>query len=118
VTQARRIEELTPEELAEVERLESELDAFVEKRAREALAAENTAALWLKTEREHREKRRQANGWGWIRYYSRLANAHRALALENDCKANHVRGLLGLPTEEKEGEMPSKNGHAWEGGVR
>ena len=60
MAEARRIEELTPEELAEVERAESELDAFVTKRAEQAKEVESTAALWLKTEREHREKKRSA----------------------------------------------------------
>jgi hypothetical protein len=101
VTEARHITDLTPEELAEVERVEAELDAFVTKRAREAKDANRTAELWLKSEREHREKRRHQNGLGWIRHYEGLAATHRALALENDDKANHVRGLLGLPTEEK-----------------
>jgi hypothetical protein len=107
VTQARarRIEELTSEELAEVERVESELDAFVEKRARQAKDAESTAALWPKAEREHREKKRSANGWGWVRHYEGLARAHRTLAEENASKANHVRGVLGQPIKEKEGEM-------------
>jgi hypothetical protein len=66
VTQARDITELFLEELAETECLESELDQFIEKRALQARDAENVANLWLKTEREHREKRRQANGWGWM----------------------------------------------------
>jgi hypothetical protein len=91
-----------------VERMEAELDSFIERRARQAKDAESTAELWLKTEDEHREKKRQRNGWGWIRHYEGLARAHRTLALENDSKADHVRGLLGLPIEEKEGEMSKK----------
>ncbi len=41
-----------------VERVEAELDAFVERRAREAKDAAKVEELWVKSEREHREKRR------------------------------------------------------------
>lgn len=82
-------------------KVEAELDAFVEKRAREAKDAENVEELWLKSERDHCEKRRHQNGLGWIRHYEGLARAHRTLAEENDGKAARVRGLLGLPIEEK-----------------
>ncbi len=113
MAEARDIRSLSLEELAETERLESELDAFITKRAEQAKDAEKVEELWAKSASEHREKRRQANGWGWLRHYEGLARAHRALALENDGKANHVRGLLRLPTrEEREGEMnPNRNGH-------
>jgi hypothetical protein len=107
VTEARDITDLSLEELAEVERVEVELDTFIEKRARQAKDAESTAALWLKTEREQREKKRSANGWGWIRHYEGLARAHRALALENGDKAAHVRRLLGVEALPE----PSNNGH-------
>jgi hypothetical protein len=107
VAGARHIEELSVKELAEVERVEAELDTFIEKRAREAKDANRTAELWLKSEREHCEKRRQANGWGWIRHHEGLAHTLRGLAQEHEDKANHVRGLLGLKVLPE----PSKNGH-------
>ena len=106
---ARHISELSLEELAETERVEAELDAFVEKRARQAKDAENIAELWLKSEREHREKRRRANGWGWVRYHTNLAEVHRGLSQEHDAKADHVRGLLGLeglPTPSLAAKLP------------
>jgi hypothetical protein len=107
VAQARDITELSREELAEVERLESELDVFIEKRAQKAKDVGEQDELWAKKVRREKEKRRQQNGWGWIRHFEGLARAHRALAQEHDVKADHVRGLLGL-----EGlSTPSLNGH-------
>lgn len=91
MTQARDISELSLEELAEVERVASEIDAFITKRAEQAKDAESTAALWLKTEREHREKKRSANGWGWIRHYEGLARAHRAQAHETRIRRSYHR---------------------------
>ena len=78
-----------------VERVEAELDGFVEKRARQAKDAERVQELWAESERREREKRRQENEWGWIKHYEGLAFVHRALALENDNKAARVRALLG-----------------------
>ena len=100
------------------ERVEAELDSFIEKRAREAKDAENVEKLWAKSERVHRQKRRQRNGWEWIRHYEGLAHAHRSLALENDNKAARVRVLLGvqmLPEPSPNGNHPM---HAKEEEVR
>jgi hypothetical protein len=91
-----------------VERVEAELDSFIEKRARQAKDAEKLAELWAKSERVHREKRRQANGWGWIRHYESLARTHRSLALENENKAARVRVLLGV---EMLPELPPNGNH-------
>jgi hypothetical protein len=90
-----------------IERVEAELDLFIEKRAREAKDAEKIEELWAKSEHVHREKRRQANWWGWIRHYEGLADAHRSLALENENKAARVRVLLGV----KMLPEPSPNGN-------
>lgn len=90
-----------------IERVEAELDSFIEKRAREAKDANRIEELWAKSERDHREKRRQANGWAWISHHEALAHTLRDLAGEHDAKANHVRELLGQPIAEKEGEMNS-----------
>ena len=81
---------------AHVEKVEAQLDSFIEKCAREAKDAQKVEELWAKSERVHREKRRQANGWGWIRHYEGLAYTHRSLALENENKAARVRVLLGV----------------------
>jgi hypothetical protein len=96
-----------------VERVEAELDAFVNKRARQAKDAERVQELWAESERREREKRRQQNGWGWIRHFEGLARAHRTLALENDNKVARVQALLG-GYGEKEEPMNEKNGHAGE----
>jgi hypothetical protein len=101
VAESRQITDLSPEELAETERVEVELDQFIEKRARQSSEQRAVEAAWAENVRRAKQKRRQANGWGWIRHYEGLAHAHRTLAEENASKANHVRGLLGLPIEEK-----------------
>ena len=100
-------------DLEAVERVEAELDAFVKKRVREAKYAEKVRELWAESERREREKRRQQNGWGWIRHFEGLARTHRTLALENDNKVARVQALLGGHGE-KEEPMNEKNGHAGE----
>ena len=97
---------------AHVEKVEAELDQFVERRAREAKDAEKVEELWAESERRERRKRRQRNGWAWVSYHQGLASFHRDLADEHEDRAEHVRELLGehgLLTEHEE-----KNGHAGE----
>jgi hypothetical protein len=107
VAEAKDIRSLSLEELAELERVESELDTFITKRAEQAKEASKEDEQFEQRKRERRDARRRENGLSWVAHYSRLADSHRALALENDSKAEHIRGLLrleGLPT-------PSLNGH-------
>ncbi len=96
-----------------IERVEAELDSFIQKRARQAKDAQRVHELWAESERREREKRRQQNGWGWIRHFEGLARAHRNLAKENEGKAARVRALLG-GHKEKEEPTNHKNGHAGE----
>ena len=102
---------------AYVEKVEAELDQFVERRAREAKDAKRVQELWAESERKERERRREHNGWLWISYHEHLARFHQDLAHEHEDKANHVRELLGeygFLTEHKQKEEPmnEKNGHA------
>ncbi len=90
-----------------IEKVEQQLDQFVEKRAREAQDQGRIDELWAVSERRERRKRRESNGLAWIDYHERLANFHRTLAGEHEERAEHVRGLLAsemLPA-------PSKNGN-------
>ncbi len=112
---------------AHVEKVEAELDQFVERRARETKDAKKVEELWANSERVHRQKRRQANGWSWIRPYEGLAHTHRSLALENENKAARVRVLLGvemfpqpsptgnhpMPSKEEGGNDLSEGGEVW-----
>ena len=102
---------------AHVEKVEAELDQFVERRAREAKDAQRVQELWAESERKERNKRRQRNGWAWVSFYESLARAHWRLAHEHEDKAAHVRELLGehgLITEHKviEVSINERNGHA------
>ena len=85
-----------------VERVEAELDAFVEKRAREAKDAEKVEELWAESERKVHRKRRESNGAAWIDYHEGLASLHRTLAHEHESKADHVRELLTMEMSEGE----------------
>ena len=74
-----------------IERIESELDTFIEKRAREARDAAQVEELWKASERRHRERQREENRELWRCYYldqaerlertaAELAASHRARA--------------------------------------
>jgi len=66
-----------------IERVESELDAFVEKRAREAKAQRETEELYDESVR--REKTRV----GWIEFHTSMAESHQRLADDHaHCVAN------------------------------
>ena len=101
MAEAKPIEELSPEELAEVERVETELDAFIEKRARQARDAATVEALWTKSEREHREKRRQAHAEEWYSYHDRLIRSHQdslgSLVIYHQRERARYAKVLGLP---------------------
>lgn len=88
---AKQITDLGPEELAEVERIESELNTFIEKRAREAKDAENVTEQWAKSGREQRDKRRQENRHAWRAFHLHLADVNSELAAEHHA---HARALL------------------------
>jgi hypothetical protein len=103
VAEAKDITSLSLEELAEVERLESELDVFIEKRAQQAKDVGEQDELWAKKARRDKEKRRQENGWAWVRYYEGLASVHRGLAQEHEDKAANFQALLEQQSKEKEG---------------
>jgi hypothetical protein len=110
VTQARHIEDLAPEELAAVEREEAELDAFIEKCARQAKDSEKVEELWLKSATRDRARRREENRTLWIEFHSRLSHSHARISAEHEAKAQ----ALLEQSEEKEEPMNEKNGHAGE----
>jgi hypothetical protein len=98
-------------DLEAVERVEAELDSFIEKRARQAKDAERTEELWAESAARERTRRREENRALWIEFHSRLSRSHAHLSDEHEAKAHAL--LLQEPIEEKEGEMNQrKNGHA------
>lgn len=70
-----------------IERIESELDAFIEKRAREAKDAAKVEEAWKESERAHRQRQREENRLAWREFYLNLANAHEAHASRHREKA-------------------------------
>ena len=91
-----------------VERVEAELDGFVEKRARQAKDAETVEELWAKSAARDCARRREENRALWIEFHSRLSRSHARISAEHEAKA---QALLQQPSGEKEGEMnPQKNG--------
>ncbi len=71
-----------------VERVEQELDQFVERRAREAKDAAAVEELWAESTRRDRERRREANREAWREYERHLERVHMGLALEHRAKAD------------------------------
>jgi hypothetical protein len=101
VTEARHITDLGVSELAEVERVEAELDSFVEKRAREARDAGRVEELWDKTVREYREKRHRANAEEWFDFHDNQIRSHVSslgvlVSYHKRERAKYAR-ILGLP---------------------
>ncbi len=56
-------------DLRDIERVESELDRFIEHRAREARDAEEVEELWAESERQHRQRRHQENRLAWVEFH-------------------------------------------------
>ncbi len=75
-----------------VERVEAELDAFVERRAREARDANKVEELWAASERRVRERRRRENCSLWYSHHCHLHEVHQALA---DRHRERAEALLG-----------------------
>lgn len=79
-----------------VERVEAELDSFIEKRARERKDADTVEDLWRASEHAHAEKLREANRLALLDYHrgqaARLRNTLEALVSKHE---ERVRELLG-----------------------
>jgi hypothetical protein len=78
VAEAKDITGLSLQELVEVERVEAELDGFIEKRAREARDQERTDELWPASVWRDRKKRRQQNAQAWFEYHDHIIRSHEA----------------------------------------
>lgn len=69
------------------ERVESELDRIVAKRAREAKDAAAIEEAWKQSARAHREKRREARRQEWCDFHRHMQALHTGLAEEHAEKA-------------------------------
>lgn len=79
-----------------VERVEAELDSFINKRSREREEANRTEAAWAESERRVVERRRETNRERWINYFEHMHRLHLDLAAEH---ANRRSRLM--PEDEK-----------------
>ena len=75
-----------------IERVEQELDQFVERRAREARDAEKVAELWAESERRVQEKRREENREAWLRHERHMERLHLDLADSHRVRAERLLG--------------------------
>lgn len=99
--EARRIAGLSLDKLAEVERLEGELDQFVEKRARQAKDAAVVEEAWVESVRAFREKRRRQKALEWYEYHDCIIRSHEATVgslVSHHCKERaRYAQMLDLP---------------------
>ncbi len=86
-------------DVAAAERVESELDRIIEKRAREAKDAQAIEKAWKESERRHRKRRREQNREAWRCYYldqaERLERTAAELAAEHRARAEELAGHEG-----------------------
>jgi hypothetical protein len=75
---------------AQVERVEAELDSFIEKHAREVKDAERVEEIWAESERRDREKKREKNRDAWVVHERLMQRLHLDLADEHRAKATRL----------------------------
>jgi hypothetical protein len=69
------------------EAAEQQIDAFIEKRSREAKDADAIEALWAVQDRLARQRNREANRQAWIAFHRGLARSHAALSESHEARA-------------------------------
>ncbi len=77
-------------DVAAAERVEGELDQFIEKRAREEADANAVEALWAEQDRRERTRRREENREAWIAFHRGLARSHAALSESHEERAERL----------------------------
>ncbi len=87
-----------------IEKVEAELDRFVEKRAREKADANKVEEFWAEQDRRERAPRRNTLRWEWADYHGRLHKAHLSIA------EDHTRRRARLMAEG--GYEPGPSGEA------
>jgi hypothetical protein len=87
-------------DLASAEKAEAQLDAFIEKRAREARDAQKVEELWAESARRHREKKQRENGIAWLTFHARMERQFLELAAEHHEKGERVLAAVEKLKEE------------------
>jgi hypothetical protein len=75
-----------------VERVEAELDSFIEKRARQAKDAECVEELWAKSTARDRARRREENRTLWVGFHSRLSRSYARISAEHERRSGERGG--------------------------
>jgi hypothetical protein len=76
-------------DIAQGEKVEGELDIFIERRERERRQVEGdrrAEEMWMESERVYFAKRQEDNRIAWCEYHRRLSALHQALADEHDAE--------------------------------
>lgn len=74
-------------DVAQGERAEAELDAFIERRSNKGKDPDEREELWKESVRRFNARRREANRLAWCDYFERLAASLRSRAEEYDQRA-------------------------------
>jgi uncharacterized protein YifE (UPF0438 family) len=90
-----------------VERVEAELDAFINKRSREREEANREEEAWKESTRRVNETRRRANRCAWIDHHGHMNLLHLGLAAEHADKRLRLMLETGHTEEANEGEVAS-----------
>jgi septal ring factor EnvC (AmiA/AmiB activator) len=83
------------------ERVEAELDDFINRRAREKAEVNLIEEEWVKTERRDRQRRREANRLVWMDFYERMNRLHLGLAAEHADKRARLMVEAGHTEQEQ-----------------
>lgn len=83
-----------------VERVESELDAFIEKRDREDKEANAIEVAYAASVRRFHQKRHQQNAWRWYHYHAKQLHRHvatfEALTTRHKAEVDRFARILGM----------------------
>jgi hypothetical protein len=85
----------------DVARASDQIDALIQKRARQRSEANREEATWKASVRRHNAKLQRERRAAWIEFYSRLASSLRSSADEFDARAERL-----LEAEEGGGDAP------------
>ena len=73
---------------AHVEKVEAELDSFIERRARERADANKVDELWAESDRRERVRGREENREAWRGFHAHMQALHAGLSEEHKIMAD------------------------------
>jgi hypothetical protein len=89
---------------ADTEAAESQLNAFIERRAKGAEKANAEEELWRASERRVLAKRRRENRQSWLEYYEHMNRLHLGIAEEHASRRVRLLAEEFSPDEGPDGE--------------